>query len=539
MTDDFAMGNDVLKILIVDDRAENIASLRQLLARDDMEIISSLSGNEALGLMLDNDFALVLLDVQMPGMDGFEVAELMRRHEKTRTVPIIFVTAINKEQRHIFSGYEAGAMDYLFKPIDPFIIRAKVAAFLELKRSQLARERLVGELNEANARLQQISDLKSDYLSAASHELRTPLTVIKEFCSLVHDEVVGPLNEEQQKCLGSALRNCNRLADLVNDLLDLDSIESGNAHLRRESVAVGELLQACFHDLRGRCSQTGQTLSLVFQGVESSESGASLPKVLAAPDMITQVVVNLVGNALKFTPDGGQITLRGTAGDDGVMVEVRDNGPGISAEDQDRVFEKFAQLNRRDGPGAKGTGLGLPISHKIVELHGGTLELESELGSGCLFRFELPYYCDETHLRAFVSDGTHNPTGLPVAWTLILVRPLLASRQSDERLAEQLLLLARSADDRTGQVTVDGRRLQAVLLKTGKTGALSFLGRLGELTATKLEEVGTLEYAMQNVSKVAAGEPLPDPSNFVFSELKQTSDSQTREVFNRKGTLHV
>lgn len=530
-------GPEILKILIVDDRVENISSLRQLLARDDMEIISALSGNEALGLMLDHDFALVLLDVQMPGMDGFEVAELMRRHEKTRTVPIIFVTAISKEQRHIFSGYEAGAMDYLFKPIDPFIIRAKVGAFLELKRSQLAREHLVRELNQANARLQEISDLKSDYLSAASHELRTPLTVIKEFCSLVHDEVVGPLNDEQKHCLGSALRNCNRLADLVNDLLDLDTIESGNGHLRREEVALEELLQSCFLDLRGRCAEAGQTLSLVIQGDRNGESGAALPPVLAAPDKITQVVVNLVGNALKFTPDGGEITLRATVRKDSVVVEVQDNGPGISVADQARVFEKFAQLNRRDGPGAKGTGLGLPISHKIIQLHGGHLELESDEGAGCLFRFELPLYSDDAHLRALVADATRNPTGLPVSWTLLLIRTDSVSPQQQDALAERLLLLGRSAEDRTDRLNQNGKPVHAVLLKTGKTGSLSFLSRLRDVLAAKPADFGSLEYTLQNVSKVAAGEPLADPANFSFNALNPNSNSD--QECNQKGILHV
>ena len=188
---------DRLKILVVDDRTENLQAMARLLERPDLEILTAASGNEALGVMLDQDLALVLLDVQMPDMGGFEVAELMRRNERTRRVPIIFVTAITKERRQIFTGYEAGAVDYLFKPVDPFILRAKVSVFLEMKSAQLARERLLRELNRANNRLQELSDRKSDVLAAASHELRTPLTVIKEHCSLVHEGVVGELNEEQ------------------------------------------------------------------------------------------------------------------------------------------------------------------------------------------------------------------------------------------------------------------------------------------------------------------------------------------------------
>ncbi|MBM4129749.1 response regulator [bacterium] len=182
-----------LKLLLVAEGEANLQSLGQLLARDDVRIFTALSGNEALALMLEHDFALVLLDVQMPGMDGFEVARLMRAHERTRQVPVIFVTAISRDRRHVFSGYDAGAVDYLFKPLDPHVIRAKVAVFLELKRSQWARDHLLESLRCANAQLEAAAQAKSDSLAAASHELRTPLTAIKEFCALVNDGVVGPV----------------------------------------------------------------------------------------------------------------------------------------------------------------------------------------------------------------------------------------------------------------------------------------------------------------------------------------------------------
>lgn len=242
-----------LKILIVDDREANLQSLGQLLARDDVTIHTALSGNEALGLMLEHDFALVLLDVQMPGMDGFEVATLMHGHERTRHVPVIFVTAISKDRQHIFSGYDAGAVDYLFKPLDPHVIRSKVGVFLELKRSQLARERLLENLARAHAQLEEAAQVKSDCLAAASHELRTPLTAMKEFCALVHDEVVGPVNPEQKRCLETALRNCRRLGGIVERLVDLDSLESGRLRLRRGRVDVGRAMAEAAARVLPRC----------------------------------------------------------------------------------------------------------------------------------------------------------------------------------------------------------------------------------------------------------------------------------------------
>ena len=520
---------ELLRILIVDDRIENIASLRKVLERDDMEIVSALTGNEALSLMLDHDFALVLLDVQMPGMDGFEVAELMRRHERTRRVPVIFVTAISKERQHICSGYDAGAVDYLFKPVDPVVIRAKVAAFLELKRNQLARERLVDELNRANTRLREISDLKSDYLSAASHELRTPLTAIKEFCSLVHDGVVGEVNDEQRHCLGAALRNCNRLANLVNDLLDLDSIESGQRHLWRTRVDVGELLGTCRQDFDSRCTGAGQQLRVEIPGADEKP----LPPALAAPEMVTQVLVNLVGNAHKFTPAGGEIVLRARSDRGRVVIEVQDNGPGIAPEDQERVFEKFAQLNRRDRPGAQGTGLGLPISRKIVELHGGRLDLASATGAGSCFRFDLPVYSDLAHLRAFVADGVQSPTGLPVPWHLVLLLPAVDQDHDAAATAATIEGMVRSSGDRFGRVVFAGQPAYAVLLQTTMTGALAFLSRLRALDAESFPAGRAARVALLDVSEGAQGPGLANPADVAFSALNSPAFVKPR------GVLHV
>ena len=313
----------MLNLLLVDDREANLLSLSQLLARDDVRIFTALSGNEALGLLLEHDFALVLLDVQMPGMDGFEVATLMRGHERTRHVPLIFVTAISKDRQHIFSGYDSGAVDYLFKPLDPHVIRSKVAVFLELKRSQLARERLLDSLSRANAQLEEASLVKSDCLAAASHELRTPLTAMKEFCSLVHDEVVGPLNPEQKRCLETALRNCRRLGGIVEHLMDLDSLETGRLRVRRGSVDVGEIVRTAAAAYSARCRSAGQKLEL---SVPPCPQDA---EALADPELVAGVLAQLLDNAHRFSPSGGTIRLRVRRLDARITVEVGDQGQGI------------------------------------------------------------------------------------------------------------------------------------------------------------------------------------------------------------------
>jgi signal transduction histidine kinase len=454
-------------MLVVDDRPENLASMEQLLRRPGLDILTAASGNEALGLMLDHDLALVLLDVQMPDMNGYEVAELMRRNARTRHVPIIFVTAINKERRQVFSGYEAGAVDYLFKPVDPFIIRSKVSVFLEMKQAQLARERLVRELNRAYNRLQKLSDRKTDYLSAASHELRTPLTVIKEYCTLVHDGIVGPINEEQRHCMSVALRNCNRLATLVDDVLDLDAIEAGQVNCSRREVRLEEILTACREDFDECCAVRGQ--ELVVAGPPD------LPAVLADPALVTQVLVNLLGNAHKFTPDGGTVTLRARPTDDAVRLEVSDTGPGIAPEDQLRIFDKFTQTGA-DAGGRAGNGLGLAISRRIVGLLGGELRVASERGHGATFSFTLPAYSPERHLTAFVADAVGRLERPEAAWTLVLLRTAAAGR-AERHLSAVVDRVIRRNTDRLTTLVLGQRTTVVVALAADRDGATSFLSR--------------------------------------------------------------
>ncbi|MFH2053243.1 MAG: hybrid sensor histidine kinase/response regulator [bacterium] len=481
------------KILVVDDKPRNRESLVRLLAGDGVQVLTAGSGNEALGLMLEQDLALVLLDVQMPEMDGYEVATWMRRHERTRHLPIIFVTAINKEPRHIATGYEAGAVDYLFKPVDPTTIRAKVNVFLALNRHQAEKDRLLAELGDANRKLREATRRKSDFLAAASHELRTPLTVIREFCSLVHDGILGDVNAEQKSCLGSVLRNCDRLGGLVNGLLDLDGIESGSQRIARAPVDAGALVTTVQADFLPRCLASGQRIVLdVPQG---------LPPVLADPDLVTQVLVNLVGNAHKFTPAGGCITLALKASGDAVRIEVRDTGCGIATEDHAKVFEKFTQLHRKDRPGPQGTGLGLAISRRIIELHGGAIGLDSEVGEGSVFWIELPVHTDEGQLAALLGDASLSASGYGGPWTLVLLRSPWVETDLAAETAGWLPSLLRQGEDHSVPLKIADRNNLGILLKTGRDGALAFLARLEQaVAARRCDRVLALEFALCDVT---------------------------------------
>ena len=512
-----------LAIMIVDDRPENLTSLKQLLARDDLEILTAESGNQALSMMLETDLALVLLDVQMPGMDGFEVAELMRRNDRTRSIPIIFVTAINKERRHIFSGFEAGAVDYMFKPVDPFIIRSKVNVFLDIKLNELAREQLVTELDEANQQLHEISDRKSDFLSAASHELRTPLTVIKEYCGLVYDGIVGETNAEQRKCMEAALRNCNRLADLVNDLLDLDCIESGHRAFLRKAVDVNQVLQDSLEDFLPRCAAVGQTIRL--------DKADNLPAALGDVQMITQVMVNLIGNAHKFIPSGGEIIIRGLTVEDGVRIEIEDTGPGIDLKDQDKVFEKFTQLNRKDGPGPKGTGLGLAISHKIIELLDGELGLESEAGKGTTFHFTIPKYETSAQMRALISDGANRGYSSHLEWSLILLRPEQDQDSLPEWLDDLVVELVQRDGDLATDTEIRGAAVKAIMLQAPADGALAFLARMFETLNHSSSAGEKVQFSLQKITRETRSNFEWKPDELEFTDLAFAQDV--------KGLTHV
>jgi signal transduction histidine kinase len=513
-------GADRLKILIVDDRPENLRAMARLLERPGLEILTAASGNEALGLVMDEDLALVLLDVRMPGLSGFEVAELMRRHERTSRVPIIFITADEQQKEQLFTAYEAGAVDYLRRPVEPFVLRAKVAVFLEMKSAQLARERLLRELNRANNRLRELNERKSDFLAAASHELRTPLTVIKEHCSLVHEGVVGDLNEDQRHCVGVALRNCNRLAALVDDLLDLNGIETGYTACRRGPLDLGALLATCAGDFRGPCAAADQVLTL--------DVGRDLPPVLADAALLTQVVVNLLGNAHKFTPRSGRIAVTVRRRGDHARLEVADSGGGVAPADRARIFEKFTRL---EPPGSerRGTGLGLAIARRIVELHDGRIGVGGEPGGGAVFHVELPLCGEAGLLRAFVADGTRDPGPVAGDWTLLLLRP--AEGSTAEGLAAVMDGVLRRGADRTALVTLAGRPLVAALVGARRDGAQALLARfaagLPAGTPAPTCALVDLPAARRADFALAAGEPAFAPLRL---DLPQTGEEHARRA---------
>jgi signal transduction histidine kinase len=376
------MASQSPSVLIVDDVEANLLALEAQLAVLDCTLIRASSGNEALRQLLKRKFAVMLLDVQMPDMDGFEVARHARLNPDTRDVPILFVTAMNETEENALRGYDTGAFDFLFKPVNPHILRSKVRVFLDLFLNQQRLNDEVAAHRKTLAELERLSRFKSQFLANMSHELRTPLNAIIGFSEVLSDGVGDEaLSEQQKEHLGYVLESGHHLLHLINDVLDLSKIEAGRIELHREWVLPKTLIDSA--------REIGRPLALK-QGVDLEVETAKCREVFVDPVRIKQVLINLVSNAVKFTPKGGMVRVRTTEDDDRLTIAVEDSGVGIRAEDMPRLFREFERIESRNGPKPEGTGLGLALTRRLVDLHGGVIHVESEPGKGSKFTVLLP-----------------------------------------------------------------------------------------------------------------------------------------------------
>ncbi len=407
------MTDNRVSILLVDDRPENLLALEAILEPLNQRLIRAESGAEALRAILRDEFAVILLDVQMPGMNGFEVAEIIKSRERSRYIPIVFLSAISKEDEYVFKGYEVGAVDYVFKPFNPDVLRSKVAVFVDLFLKQKEIESQGEELRQSLRRelelqhrttlleteaksAQQLAELnveltlqaqaleeaigsRNRFYASMSHELRTPINAVIGYSTLMLDGIYGPLSDKQREGLGRTLKAARHLLELVNDVLDLSKIEAGKIELSLQPVAIPALVDDLLITVRPLADEHGTTLEC--------EMDDSNQTITTDPRRVRQILLNLISNAIKF---GNQqpIKVRTRAQDGGgVVVEVVDRGVGIAQKDMGRIFEEFVQIDPARQPG---TGLGLPISRRLAQLLDGKLEVESGEGEGSTFRLILP-----------------------------------------------------------------------------------------------------------------------------------------------------
>lgn len=377
-------------ILLVDDRLENLITLEGILESTELIIFKAISGNEALSLMFETDFALVLLDVQMPGMDGFETAEIMRSAERTRNIPIIFVTAISTERKYIFQGYEKGAVDYLYKPLDLEILKSKIKAYIELfKHKQelldttIKLEKTIAELNIAKVIAEEATKAKSSFLANMSHEIRTPLNGIIGMAELI---LMDELPELQQERLIDLKTSSESLLEIINEILDISKIEADKIELECVNFSLRKMIEKSVRLLAVKAFE--KNIEMVCR------IDPDLPDYfLGDPLRIRQILINLLGNAIKFTQTGYVgvfVNHFGTIGNNiAIKFLVKDTGIGIPVEKIPYIFKPYHQANNSTSRNYGGTGLGLTISKKMVEMMGGEIEVQSNKGEGSEFSFTL------------------------------------------------------------------------------------------------------------------------------------------------------
>jgi signal transduction histidine kinase len=370
--------------LLVDDLEENLLSLTALLRRDGLVLLQARSGDEALELLLRYDVALALVDVQMPGLNGFELAELMRGNERTSRVPIIFVTAGNADSQRRFRGYEAGAVDFIQKPIEPDILRSKAEVFFELyrQRQQISVQR--DELKANAEALQEADRHKDEFLATLGHELRNPLAPLRHGLDLLRRRASAAGDAAgDADVLQMMDRQMVQLVRLIDDLLDVSRVSQGKIELKRDRIQVVDVVRQAMETSRP-LMEAAQHSCVLDIPPDPIWLDADLTRV-------SQIVGNLLNNAAKYTPEGGAIRVSVWEDGDMAVIEVADNGIGIASEMLPQVFELFAQVDNHQDRTRGGLGIGLALVRQLVTMHGGTINAASAgLGQGATFTARLP-----------------------------------------------------------------------------------------------------------------------------------------------------
>ena len=380
------------KILIVDDLVENLISLELLLSDFDVSIERATSGEEALRKTITDDFALAILDVQMPGMDGYETLSLMRQRIKTKYLPVIFVSAIHQSDLHIIRGIETGAVDFIPKPIIPEILIGKVKIFLDLHYQKKKLSGLLIHLEKTNKELEiqkekaeESTKAKAIFLANMSHEIRTPLNGIIGFSKILEETGLTDYQKELTEIIVSSGEN---LLNVINDILDFSKIESGQVKLENIEFPLNKTVNTIVKL---------QKLNAEKKGIELQfEIEKNLPDNLVGdPFRLNQVITNLVSNAIKFTEKGNvkiSITsLQRESEKITLLFKVADSGIGISEEGKEKLFKEFSQADTSTTRKYGGTGLGLAISNNLIKLMQGEIGVNSEVGKGSEFWFKLAY----------------------------------------------------------------------------------------------------------------------------------------------------
>jgi signal transduction histidine kinase len=407
-----------IRILVVDDREDNLFSIEAILEQDKYTIVKANSGKNALKILLkEHDFSLILMDVQMPELNGFETATIIYERDKLKEIPIIFITAYSNDEDRAFQGYKMGGVDYIYKPINPDLLRAKVSVFVDLYRKnrqlQLQEQKLLmvnhslnkeiedrkineekiqllnSQLTQSNAHLKQMNEELDQFAYMASHDLQEPLRKIQMFS----DKILQTKNQdpETEKYFSKIINASKRMQSLINNLLDFSRHSMSTSDFRRT-------------DLSQLMKETLTELEIDIDKVKAEVQCDELPVVYAVPGLIQQLFYNILSNAIKFRkkteplriritsellgPDASQLLMMNGSGNKFYKLVIADNGIGFDNNLSKEIFKVFKRLHSYQE--FEGTGVGLSICKKIVEKHGGIITAESEPDKGSSFIIILP-----------------------------------------------------------------------------------------------------------------------------------------------------
>ncbi len=372
------------KILIVDDEEKNIKLFKGILFAENYQVVEAFSGEEALKQVNDLNPDLVLLDVMMPGISGFEVCRLLKQDEKTRSIPVVMVTAL-KEAEHRIKALEAGADDFLNKPVDHTEMLVRIKSLLRIKSYHaelLGSYRAIAAKNE---KLRELEKIKEGLTQMIIHDLRNPLGALMGYVQLLLLEG-QKLSQEQLESLTSCFKCCQELEDMIKSLLDIHKMEEGKLELQKEEIHLGELIDRTICQFMPQANEKQITLNC--------HKPDSLPIIAVDHRLMNRVIANLLNNAIRHTPNDGTVNITAQNPHDNscLLVRVEDTGYGIAPEYHQKVFDKFEQVRlKHKGVNAGSSGLGLAFCKLAVEAHGGKIWVESEgEGKGAKFHFTVP-----------------------------------------------------------------------------------------------------------------------------------------------------
>ncbi|SET36823.1 Signal transduction histidine kinase [Natronincola peptidivorans] len=404
------MGNTMYKILIVDDNDNNLFTLKTVIQEYiDAEVIEALSGEEALRKLLRKPIDLIILDIQMEGMDGFEIASVIKKRKKTKDIPIIFLTAAYIGDEFTKRGFQIGAVDYLTKPIDEYQLINRINVYLKLiEKERMANITLDKKVKEQTKQLRKAKELaeaaneaKSMFLANMSHELRTPLNIL-----LSTNELVSLYLENEEELDIDKLKNktvifkqnCYRLLRLVNNLIDITKIDTDHLELNFKQCNIVEVIEAITLSIVDYATNKG--IEIVF------DTDVEEKRIVCDLDAMERILLNLLSNAIKFSKPRGKIYVNISDLQDFIEISVKDTGLGIPPEQLDMVFERFKQVEDLLTRKFEGSGIGLSLVKLLVEMHQGKIFVESQYEKGSIFTIKLPTDLKETEENSVMESYT-------------------------------------------------------------------------------------------------------------------------------------